>query len=101
MRRFKPAKQTAGRRRPQATEYRRRWGVSTKWHGAAKTAAAWACYFRALKLGDAARVAAVDKLSVVMVAVVAALALNERLGLIGWIGVACAALGPFLISWAR
>lgn len=30
------------------------------------TGASWLCYFRALKLGDAARVAPVDKLSVVL-----------------------------------
>ena len=35
------------------------------------TGASWLCYFRALKLGDAARVAPVDKLSVVLVAVFA------------------------------
>jgi uncharacterized membrane protein len=33
------------------------------------TGASWICYFRALKLGDAARVAPIDKLSVVLVAV--------------------------------
>ena len=39
------------------------------------TAASWACYFRALKIGEASRVAAVDKLSVAMVAVFAAVSL--------------------------
>jgi transporter family protein len=34
------------------------------------TGASWICYFRALKLGDAARVAQVDKLSVVFVSIV-------------------------------
>ena len=33
------------------------------------TGASWFCYFRALKLGDAARVAPLDKLSVVPVAI--------------------------------
>jgi bacterial/archaeal transporter family protein len=33
------------------------------------TGASWICYFRALKLGDAARVAPIDKLSVVLVAI--------------------------------
>jgi transporter family protein len=33
------------------------------------TGASWLCYFRALQLGDAARVAPVDKLSVVLVAI--------------------------------
>lgn len=35
------------------------------------TGASWICYFRALKLGDAARVAPLDKLSVVFVSVFA------------------------------
>src|SRR5258708_36959440 len=33
------------------------------------TGASWLCYFRALQLGDAARVAPIDKLSVVLVAI--------------------------------
>lgn len=37
------------------------------------TGASWICYFRALKIGDAARVAPIDKLSVVFVAVFAVL----------------------------
>ncbi|BBO32749.1 EamA family transporter [Lacipirellula parvula] len=65
------------------------------------TAASWACYFRALKIGDATRVAAVDKLSVLMVAIFAALFLSERLGPASWLGVALAAGGVFLLSWAR
>ena len=43
------------------------------------TGASWLCYFRALKLGDAARVAPIDKLSVVLVAVFGVLFLGERL----------------------
>lgn len=35
------------------------------------TGASWVCYFRALKLGDASKVAPVDKLSLVLVAVFA------------------------------
>ena len=40
------------------------------------TGASWVCYFRALKIGDASKVAPVDKLSVVLVAVFAVLFLN-------------------------
>ena len=43
------------------------------------TGASWLCYFRALKLGDAARVAPLDKLSVVLVAVFGVAFLGERL----------------------
>jgi transporter family protein len=50
------------------------------------TGASWLCYFRALKLGEAARVAPIDKLSVVLVAVFAVTFLGERLSPIGWMG---------------
>lgn len=39
----------------------------------------WLCYFRALQLGEASRVAPIDKLSVVFVLVFAALFLHEAL----------------------
>ena len=60
------------------------------------TGASWLCCFRALKLGDGARV---DKLSVVLVALIGALALGERLAAINWQGVALIALGASLVSW--
>lgn len=62
------------------------------------TGASWLCYFRALKLGDAARVAPVDKLSVVMVAVFGALVLGERLSATNWAGVALIAAGAILVA---
>jgi bacterial/archaeal transporter family protein len=65
------------------------------------TAASWVCYFRALAVGDASRVAVVDKLSVPMVAVVAVLLFSERLGVQGWLGVALAAVGAALVSLAK
>jgi transporter family protein len=62
------------------------------------TGASWICYFRALKLGDAARVAPVDKLSVVLVAVFGAVFLSERLGALNWLGVAFIAAGAVLVA---
>ncbi len=62
------------------------------------TGASWLCYFRALKLGDAARVAPIDKLSVVMVAIFAATFLGERLGLHNWLGVALIGIGAVLVA---
>jgi transporter family protein len=41
------------------------------------TGLSWLCYFRALQLGEAAKVAPIDKLSVVFVLVFAALFLGE------------------------
>ena len=52
------------------------------------TGASWICYFRALQLGDAARVAPVDKLSVVLVAIFGVAFLNEELRLANWLGIA-------------
>ena len=63
------------------------------------TGASWLCYFRALKLGDAARVAPIDKLSVVFVAVFAALFLGERLSVVNWAGVALIAAGAILVAY--
>lgn len=44
------------------------------------TGLSWLCYFRALQLGEASKVAPIDKLSVVFVLVFAALFLHEPLG---------------------
>lgn len=63
------------------------------------TGASWICYFRALKLGDAARVAPIDKLSVVFVAVFAVLFLGERLTLPNWLGVIMIAGGAVLVAY--
>ena len=63
------------------------------------TGASWICYFRALKLGHAAQVAPIDKLSVVLVAVFGVLFLGEHLGTVNWIGVALIAVGAILVAW--
>ena len=62
------------------------------------TGASWLCYFRALKLGDASRVAPLDKLSVVLVAIFAAVFLGERLSGLNWAGVALIAAGAVLVA---
>lgn len=64
------------------------------------TGASWLCYFRALKLGDAARVAPIDKLSVVLVAILGTLLLGERLSPAAWAGVALIATGALLLARA-
>ena len=63
------------------------------------TGASWLCYFRALKLGDAARVAPIDKLSVVLVAVFGVAFLGERLSAVNWLGVALVAAGAILVAY--
>ena len=63
------------------------------------TGASWVCYFRALKLGEAARVAPIDKLSVVLVAIFGVMFLGERLSGTGWVGVALIAVGAGLVAY--
>jgi transporter family protein len=63
------------------------------------TGASWLCYFRALQLGDAARVAPIDKLSVVLVAIFGVSFLGERLSAINWLGVAAIAGGAVLVAF--
>jgi bacterial/archaeal transporter family protein len=63
------------------------------------TGSSWLCYFRALQLGDAARVAPIDKLSVVMVAVFGVLFLGETLSLANWLGIALIGAGAVLVAY--
>ena len=62
------------------------------------TGFSWICYFRALKLGNAAQVAPIDKLSVVLVAVFAALFLGEQLTWQAWIGVGLIGSGAIVVA---
>lgn len=64
------------------------------------TGASWLCYFRALKLGDAARVAPIDKLSVVLVALIGVTVLGEHLSARSWLGIAFIAVGAALVALA-
>ena len=65
------------------------------------TGASWVCYFRALKIGDASKVAPVDKLSLVLVAVFAFTFLGERPSLREWSGIAMVAGGVLLLAFKR
>ena len=64
------------------------------------TAASWLCYFHALKLGDASKVAPVDKLSVVVAVVLAATFLHEKLNVSSIAGVVMIVLGSVLLARA-
>lgn len=64
------------------------------------TGASWVCYFRALQLGDASKVAPVDKLSVVLVAIFAVAFLGERLALAAWAGIGLVAAGVIVLALA-
>jgi transporter family protein len=63
------------------------------------TGLSWLCYFRALQLGEATKVAPIDKLSVVFVLVFAALFLGERLTWKTGIGGALIAAGAVVLAW--
>jgi bacterial/archaeal transporter family protein len=62
------------------------------------TGASWLCYFRALKLGNAAQVAPIDKLSVVLVALFSVTFLGERLSAVNWLGILLVAAGAILAA---
>jgi transporter family protein len=63
------------------------------------TGASWVCYFRALQIGDASKVAPIDKLSLVLVAVFAFVFLGERPSLREWTGIALVACGVFILAF--
>ena len=65
------------------------------------TGASWVCYFRALKLGDASKVAPIDKLSLVLVAVFAVLFLNERPSVREWAGILLIGAGVLVLAFKR
>ncbi|HEX2440269.1 MAG TPA: EamA family transporter [Methylomirabilota bacterium] len=62
------------------------------------TGASWVCYFRALKIGDASKVAPVDKLSLVLVAVFAFVFLHERPSVREWTGILLVAAGVLVLA---
>lgn len=64
------------------------------------TGLSWLCYFRALQMGEASRVAPVDKLSVVLVIVFAAAFLGERLTVLKAIGGLLIAAGAIVLALA-
>lgn len=63
------------------------------------TGLSWLCYFRALQLGDASRVAPVDKLSVVFVILLAAVVLKEKLTWQHGVGGLLIVLGAITLAW--
>jgi transporter family protein len=65
------------------------------------TGASWVCYYRALKLGDAVKVAPVDKLSVVLVALFAVAFLGERPAARDWLGITLVAVGVITLALKR
>jgi transporter family protein len=68
---------------------------------AAAAGASWVCYFRALQLGEASKVAPVDKFSLVLVALFAFLFLGERPSSREWFGIGLVASGVLMLALKR
>ncbi len=62
------------------------------------TGASWVCYFRALQIGDASKVAPVDKMSLVFVAIFATIFLGERPAFREWLGILMVASGVVVLA---
>ncbi len=61
------------------------------------TTASWAAYYRALQMGNATGVAALDKLSIVFIAIFSVIFLGDSLEWKNWLGVGLIALGAILM----
>lgn len=64
------------------------------------TGLSWLCYFRALQIGEASRVAPVDKLSVVIAIALAAIFLHEHLTWHHWAGGLLIVTGAVVLAYA-
>lgn len=65
------------------------------------TGASWLCYFKALQLGEVSKVALVDKLSVVLVIVLAVVFLGERPSGRDWAAIGLVVAGMALLALKR
>ena len=65
------------------------------------TGASWIRYFRALQVGEASKVAPVDKLSVVLVAIFAFVFLGERPIAREWLGILMVGAGVIVLGFKR
>lgn len=65
------------------------------------TGASWLFYFYALKVGEANRVVAIDKLSLVLTIIFAMIILKEKITLQAAFGALIMTIGAFLIAYAN
>ena len=61
-------------------------------------AGSWLCYFKALELGDALRVAPIDRLSGAVTLALAALLLHERAPVSAWAGTGLMLIGGIIVA---
>jgi transporter family protein len=65
------------------------------------TGASWLFFFRALQMAPASQVAPLDKVSLAITVVLAALFLHEKLAWQSVLGVAFMVAGAILVSWSK
>lgn len=65
------------------------------------TGLSWLFYFRALQLGQASQVAPIDKLSLALTVILAAIFLHEKVNLSIIIGVVLMVVGTYLIAFGK
>ena len=63
------------------------------------TGASWLCYFKALQLGEVSKVVAIDKFSLVITIVLAAMFLSETMTLKSIIGCILITAGTLIMVW--
>ena len=63
------------------------------------TGASWLCYYRALQTGEASKVVPIDKMSVVITMLLAAVVLHERFTPRSILGCVLIGLGTLLMVW--
>jgi transporter family protein len=63
------------------------------------TGLSWLCYFRALQVGEVAKVAPIDKLSVVVAICLSVVFLRETLGIKEMAGAALIVAGAIVLAW--
>ncbi|WP_333649772.1 EamA family transporter [Lacrimispora sp.] len=61
------------------------------------TGASWICYYKALQMGEASKVAPVDKLSIVLTVLLAFLILHEQITIKKLIGILLITAGTFVM----
>ncbi|QLY26946.1 EamA family transporter [Bdellovibrio sp. KM01] len=85
-------------------EWQRADSISTKTYvflilSGIATGLSWLCYYRALQLGPASKVAPIDKLSVVFVIILALIFLGEKLTLKTAVGAGMIAIGSLVLAF--
>lgn len=65
------------------------------------TGLSWLFYFRAIQLGQVSRVMPIDKLSIVIGIIFAALFLGEKLSTLGVVGTILISIGAIMIAFAK